>query len=76
MRLIALVLLLVFMPKMAYAYVDPGFLAVFSQLLYVLFFGAIATFILKPWRYIKSLFVKAPPEKPAGEESHPEGKAE
>jgi hypothetical protein len=76
MRLIALVILLVFSPKIVYAYVDPGFIAMFSQLLYVLFFGVIATFILKPWRYIKSLFTKPSPENLAEDESDSEGKTE
>jgi hypothetical protein len=61
-RLFGLILLSVLYPGMVYAYVDPGFITVLYQFVYVFIFGALAGFILKPWRFIrawlKSLFSK------------------
>jgi len=56
MRLLVLFLGIVLFPSVAYAYVDPGFLSMLFQLIYVFIFGTLATLIFKPWRYIKSLF--------------------
>ena len=50
------VILLVW-PAHAHAYVDPGVLAVLTQGFYVLIMVG-AAFILRPWRYFKSLFGK------------------
>lgn len=40
----------------AFAYIDPGILAVLYQLGYALVLGAFAAFILRPWAWFKSLF--------------------
>ncbi len=59
MGLLVLVLAIVLFPSVAHAYVDPGFLSMLFQLIYVFIFGTLATFIFKPWRYMKSLFKKS-----------------
>lgn len=48
-------------PKPAYAYVDPGIIAVLFQYIYVVVFGFLAVLFLKPTQYIKSLFKKKEP---------------
>lgn len=50
------------LPKAAFAYVDPGILSVLYQAIYVVVFGAAATFIFKPWNYFRSLFRKPKPD--------------
>ncbi|MDR1057407.1 MAG: hypothetical protein LBL17_02420 [Coxiellaceae bacterium] len=40
----------------ASAYVDPGFLSSIYQVFYVVIFGAVFTWVVTPWKYVKSLF--------------------
>ena len=40
----------------AFAYIDPGILAVLYQAGYALVLGAFAAFVLRPWAWLKSLF--------------------
>lgn len=49
-------------PKVAWAYVDPGIVAILYQAIYVAVFGALAAFIFKPWNYLKSFFQKSKPK--------------
>ena len=57
MRLIPYAVLVYFaLTGSAYAYIDPGILAVLYQLGYALVLGAFAAFILRPWAWFKSLF--------------------
>jgi hypothetical protein len=44
------------MPTVVFAYVDPGLISSLYQVLYVVIFGAVSTWIIAPWKYIKSLF--------------------
>jgi nitrate reductase NapE component len=69
MKLLVLVLAIVFFPRVAYAYVDPGFLSILFQLVYVFIFGTLATLIFKPWRYIKSLFKTSSSKKESESEN-------
>ena len=66
-RFVALVFAFGIMPSAAFAYVDPGILGMLYQTLYVLVFGVLATWVFKPWQYIRKLFrrsdePKFPPE--------------
>jgi hypothetical protein len=47
-----------FMPSFAYAYVDPGTTGMLTQLLYILFYGALGVFLCS-LRYIKRILLKA-----------------
>ena len=50
----------------AFAYVDPGILAVLYQLGYALILGIIATLFIRPWAWLKSRFSsKKAEESPA-----------
>ena len=49
---------LIFLPSPAFAYVDPGILAALYQVVYVFIFGVLASWIFKPWRYLKSLLFR------------------
>ncbi len=69
MRLLVLVLAIVFFPSVGYAYVDPGFLSMLFQLIYVFIFGTLATLIFKPWRYIKSFFKASSSKKESESEN-------
>lgn len=51
-------LVIVFYSSPAFAYMDPGIVASLFQSLYVIVFGVAAAWIIKPWIYIKSLFIK------------------
>lgn len=57
MRFVMFIFLIPFYPEAAYAYVDPGFITALYQLVYVLIFGVLATFILNPWRSLKTWFL-------------------
>jgi len=46
------------MPSLAHAYVDPGIVGAFFQVVFVVIFGSLLAFIVKPFEYIKSLFRK------------------
>ena len=46
----------------AFAYIDPGILAVLYQVGYALVLGAFAAFVLRPWAWLKSLFQRKKPE--------------
>ncbi len=65
LKFAVLVLALLLIPRTAQAYVDPGIMSVLFQALYVVFFGAAAAFILRPWAYLKSLFKKGEPDAAA-----------
>ncbi len=47
-----------FFPKLAHAYVDPGIMAVFFQYIYLVIFGLLALWFIRPYKYIKDLFRK------------------
>ena len=47
----------------AFAYVDPGILAVLYQIGYAVVLGIIATFFIRPWAWLKSLFSTKKSEK-------------
>jgi hypothetical protein len=51
-----LFLLFAISPLPAWAYVDPGIAAILYQALYALAFGAVSLFVIRPWRYLKSMF--------------------
>ena len=46
-----------FIPSQAFAYVDPGTSGMISQVLYVMFYGALAVFFYG-FRYLKQYLVK------------------
>ena len=55
----------------AFAYIDPGILAVLYQAGYALVLGAFAAFVLRPWTWFKSLFQrKKREENPAERRGH------
>ena len=54
--LVGLVCLLLLVAVPAHAYIDPGVLGMLYQGLYVLVLGGFATFVLKPWRFLKARF--------------------
>ncbi len=56
-RTLVVVTLGLFIPSQALAYVDPGTSGLISQLLYVMFYGALAVFFYG-LRYIKQYVVK------------------
>ena len=56
-RTFAIVTLGFFIPSQAFAYVDPGTSGMISQVLYVMFYGALAVFFYG-FRYIKQYVVK------------------
>jgi len=59
MRQVFWVVLFIFLlPATAHAYVDPGFLGSLYQMAYVLVFGVLAGWVLRPYRYITSMFKK------------------
>ncbi len=63
-RIIAYVLLsVVALPGTAHAYVDPGVLGILYQAAYALLVGGMAALILRPWRYLRGLFGRAPKTK-------------
>jgi len=49
-------LLVLSIPAPAHAYVDPGFLGSLYQMAYILVFGVVAGWVLRPYRYITSVF--------------------
>ena len=51
----------VFIPSTAYAYVDPGLVSMVIQGLFAAVAGFTAVYVLGPWRWFKSLFVKSKP---------------
>ena len=53
-------LVMIFYPRIAYAYVDPGFLTTLYQFFYIFIFGTLTVIIFKPWYYIRALFKKSP----------------
>jgi len=69
LRLAAIVFVAyLFTPTIAYAYVDPGLVSMLIQGLFAAVAGFMAVYVLGPWRWFKSLFIKS---KPA---VHPETK--
>ena len=59
-----LLLIIIFaLPSLAHAYVDPGIIGAFFQVIFVVIFGSVLAFVTKPWRFIKSLFIKNKPKK-------------
>ena len=52
------ILLIYIPPSLAFAYVDPGIIGALWQWLYVLVIGAVGAWVMRPWTYIKSFFVK------------------
>ena len=64
-RILKLTVFAVFFATPAYAYVDPGFLGSLYQMVYMLIFGVFAGWVLRPYRYLTSLFqkLKSAPEK-------------
>ena len=75
-RLVLVLGIVLGLPKVAFAYVDPGILSVLYQAIYVVVFGAVATFIFKPWNYVKSLFRKPKPDAQSPQESDSGDRAE
>ncbi|KPK38996.1 MAG: hypothetical protein AMJ78_09140 [Omnitrophica WOR_2 bacterium SM23_29] len=57
-RLLVILILLFLCSGDVYAYVDPGFAGSLYQLFYILIFGVIVVWVLKPFRFIKGLFKK------------------
>ena len=55
-RILAFALVLAAWPGAALAYVDPGILGALYQLAYAFLFGLVTIWIIRPWRYLKSLF--------------------
>jgi len=45
-----------FSAQRAWAYVDPGIAAILYQALYAIAFGAVSLFVIRPWRYLRSIF--------------------
>jgi len=50
-----------FIPSTANAYVDPGLVSMVIQGLFAAVAGFTAVYVLGPWRWFKSLFVKSKP---------------
>lgn len=50
--------LMLIVPIDSYAYIDPGIVGALWQGFYVLIFGIISAWVLRPWMFIKSLFHK------------------
>lgn len=48
--------LLLFCPRPAAAYVDPGVVGSLYQIIYVVVFGALLGFVARPYKYLTSLF--------------------
>ena len=77
----ALLLAFLFIPpRPAQAYVDPGILGALSQVVYVFLFGALATWLLRPFRFVKRLWrpkgsAQQVPAEPSDEQT-PAGAAE
>jgi hypothetical protein len=57
-RAFTLTLLISFSPGYAYAYVDPGFLGSLYQIVYMLIFGVLAGWVLRPYKYLVAMFEK------------------
>jgi hypothetical protein len=51
---VAIVLCLLVLPSLAYAYVDPGVLSALYQLMYIAIFGLITAVIFRPWAFLKT----------------------
>lgn len=51
-------ILILIVPIDSYAYVDPGIVGALWQGFYVLIFGIISAWVIRPWMFIKSLFHK------------------
>ncbi len=51
---ITFALILIFAPTLAFAYIDPGIIGALFQGMYVVIFGFVTAWVLKPWQYIKS----------------------
>lgn len=54
-RILFLTLILFSAPIPAFAYVDPGIIGAITQTMYIFVFGFVSAWVMKPWRYIKSL---------------------
>ena len=50
-------------PHVSWAYVDPGLMGMLFQTFYVLVFGVLAAWVIKPWNYMKGLFKKKKEQK-------------
>ena len=48
-------------PAPAWAYVDPGVVGMLYQAVYAILFGGLMAWLLKPWRYVRSLFTRDKP---------------
>ena len=57
-RIFNLTILALLFATPAYAYVDPGFLGSLYQMVYMLIFGVLASWVLRPYQYLTSLFQK------------------
>ena len=59
-------------PIPAFAYVDPGIIGAITQTMYIFIFGFVSAWVMKPWRYLKSLLqrFKNPKMKQAEKSSH------
>lgn len=64
---------LVMLPSTAEAYIDPGMVSMVVQGLFAVFAGLAATFIIAPWRWLKSLFGKI---KPVVQKNEPDANAD
>jgi hypothetical protein len=51
-------IILLFLPSSAFAYVDPGIVGALWQWFYVLIVGAISAWVIRPWAYVKSFLTK------------------
>lgn len=73
MRLIlniaGLAILIASVPRTGYAYIDPGLASSVLQGLLVIVFGGATAFVLRPWRWFKSVFRRA--KEPGSKESNP-----
>lgn len=50
-----------------FAYVDPGIVGTFYQMIYVAIFGVIAAVVFKPWGFIRAQFRRVTGRRPAGD---------
>lgn len=69
MYIVWVFLFLIIFPRQSFAYVDPGFLSVIYQYVYIVIFGILTALILRPWNFLKSLFKKRVSEPPRSTEN-------
>jgi hypothetical protein len=63
--ILSILMIILCLPKMAHAYVDPGLISMVSQWAYIVVSGLVLVLFVNPWNYLKAFFSKKKAQIPA-----------